>query len=428
MMYSIEVLGAFDFLAEEVKIGVLEYERIKGNASYRFVYENDFLLNFPKIKLSADIGLFQGIQSSVGPFFSCFGDALPDRWGRALIDKRERLQAAKNGKVPRVFDDFGYLVRIDDLTRMGALRFKYNGKYLGSDDMGRRVPPISTLGNFIREAHEIELSEQKGDRIIREDWLYNVWEQGSSLGGARPKANVIDDDDNLWIAKIPSVKDSYDVGLWEHFACTLAKAAGINVAETSVLKIGPTPYHTLLSKRFDRIGTKRKHFASSLTLTGFRDGDGADNGRGYIDIAETMAGQCGVVELDNNLAELFRRIVFNIVIGNCDDHFRNHGFLLTKDGWTLSPAYDLNPTNSLAQALMITTGTNSSSLSSLLEASDYYLIDKNTAKEIMRSVCDCVSQWRRHAKNLGIPENEQERFAKRFDNSLAEGMELVSKK
>ena len=117
MMYSIEVLGAFDFLAEEVKIGVLEYERIKGNASYRFVYENEFLLNFPKIKLSADIGLFQGIQSSVGPIFSCFGDALPDRWGRALIDKRGRLQAAKNGKVPRVFDDFGYLVRIDDLTK-----------------------------------------------------------------------------------------------------------------------------------------------------------------------------------------------------------------------------------------------------------------------------------------------------------------------
>ena len=419
-MYLIEVIGDFDFLKEPVKVGVLEYERVKGNASYRFKYDDAFLTRFPRIRLSADLGRFPGLQSSQEGIFSCFGDALPDRWGKALIDKRERLQASKANKIPRDFDDFGYLIRIDDTTRMGALRFRYNDAYLGLHGAYQPVPPISGLDAFIREAHEIEQAEERGETLPREDWLYNVWKQGSSLGGARPKATVVDEGE-FWIAKIPSLKDKYDVGLWEYFANTMAGKCGISVPKAKVLRIGPTPYHTFFVKRFDRDGEKRIHYASSLTLTGLHDGDNAESNKGYIDIADAIVGDAGVSRPVKNLEELYRRVAFNIVIGNHDDHFRNHGFLLTKNGWELSPAFDMNPTNSLTQSLLISPNSNNSSLAELLLASDYYLIDKDTAKNIIQDVLQAAEGWRPHAKHIGIPQSEQERFARRIEHSVLEG-------
>lgn len=418
-MYLIEVIGDFDFLQGPVRVGVLEYERMKGNASYRFKYDDAFLKRLPKIRLSADLGRFPGLQSSGNGIFSCFSDALPDRWGKALIDKRERLLASKDNKIPRVFDDFGYLVRIDDVTRMGAFRFRYDGSYLGLRSDNQVVPPLSGLDAFIREAHEIEQAEERGDTLMREDWIYNVWKQGASLGGARPKATVVDDG-AFWIAKIPSLKDKYDVGLWEFFANTLAAKCGISVPKAKVLRIGPTPYHTYFVKRFDRDGNKRIHYASSLTLTGFHDGDNAESNKGYIDIADAIVGDAGVCHPSDNLKELFRRVAFNIVIGNHDDHFRNHGFLLTNNGWELSPAFDMNPTNSLNQSLLISPTSNNSSLTELLEASDYYLIDKDTARNIIQYVVRAAEGWQTHAKSIGIPPSEQERFARRFEHSVRE--------
>mgnify|MGYP002620246928 CR=1 FL=1 len=427
MMYSIEILGAFDFLPREITIGTLEYERIKGNASYRFSYDRAFLNAFPKVNLSADLGKFLGVQAAANGLFSFLGDTLPDRWGRALIDKKEHLEAKTVGRTPRKFDDFGYLVRIDDFSRMGALRFRYNGKYVGLDNGKQNVPPIAELESFIREAQRIEEAERKG-LPYQKTWLDNMWKPGSSLGGARPKLNIIDTDGSLLIAKVPSVKDTYDVGLWEYFACTLAKKAGINIAESRILKAGPTPYHTLLSKRFDRNQRSRIHFASSLTLTGFKDGDNAANGKGYIDIADAMAGDAGVNGLSKNTCELFRRIVFNILIGNHDDHFRNHGFLLRPDGWELSPAYDLNPSHEKTQVLAISPYSNHSSVRELYESSEYYLITKNEAKEIIEEVIAAVSQWRQTAKDVQIPPAEQERFSERFEWALSLTKVLFPKK
>lgn len=422
MMYSIEVIAAFDFLDREHVIGVLEYERLKGSASYRFSYDEDFLRSFPSFRLSSDIGNYPGWQSARSGIFSFLGDALPDRWGRALIDKRERIVARKLGRIPRTFDDFGYLVRIDDMTRMGALRFKHNGEYVGVLDDGHPVPPLASLETFIRDAHELERSEGYGTGL-RDEWLDNVWRQGSSLGGARPKANVIEDNE-LWIAKIPSGKDTYDVALWEYFALTLARKAGVRTANSKVVRIGPTPYHTLLSKRFDRAGERRIQFASSLTLTGLRDGDNADSSKGYIDIAEAMAGSIGVTSLEENLEQLYRRIAYNIIIGNHDDHFRNHGFLLRKNGWELSPAYDINPTNMLTQSLMVSPHSNQSSLKELLDASGYYLIEKDKAAQIIAEVCSAVRGWREHASNVGINIREQQRFEDRIEYSLNEGRKV----
>ncbi len=418
MMYSIEVLAAFDFLPREMAVGRLEYERVKGKPSYRFSYDKDFLTIFPHLSLSEDLGNFLGLQASYENFFSFLGDALPDRWGRALIDKKERLEALEAQRVPRQFDDFGYLVRITDSTRMGALRFKYKGHYLGMDNGAMSVPPVTNLDTFIREAHLIEKAE-KNNTPYEKEWIDNVWKPGSSLGGARPKLNVLDGD-NLWIAKIPSVKDTYDIGLWEHFACVLAKKAGINVATTRILRVGPTPFHTLLSKRFDRDGGKRVHFASSLTLTGLKDGDNATNGKGYIDIIDAMAGDVGVNSLEKNTKELFRRVVFNILTGNHDDHFRNHGFLLRSNGWELSPAYDLNPSFEKTQVLAITPYSNNSSIKELIDSSDYYLISHDDAINIVREVSSAVEQWRQVAINLRIPDTEQNRFAERFSWSLSD--------
>ena len=417
MMYSIEVLAAFDFLPEEIVIGILDYERVKGNPSYRFQYDKGFLASFPNISLSADLGKFLGLQTSDSGIFRFLGDALPDRWGRALIDKRERMEAQETGRLPRTFDDFGYLIRIDDSTRMGALRFRYNGQHLGITTDNRTVPPITSLETFIREAQMIEEAERTGTPI-RKQWIDNVILPGSSLGGARPKLSVTDEDGNLHIAKIPSINDAYDIGLWEHFACTLAKKAGIDVAETRALRIGTTPYHTLLSKRFDRTGNHRIHFASSLTLCGLKDGDNATNGKGYPDIIDAMAGDAGINSLERNIRELYRRVTFSILIGNHDDHFRNHGFLLRKDGWELSPAYDLNPSNETSQVLAISPHSNHSSIKALLDASEYYLIKHKDAADIIREVTMALRSWRQVARNLRIPVHEQDRFSRRIEWGL----------
>ena len=200
------------------------------------------------------------------------------------------------------------------------------------------------------------------------------------------------------------------------------------MAESRVLRIGPTPFHTLLTKRFDRNRDKRIHFASSLTLTGLKDGDNASNNKGYIDIIDAMAGSIGVNSLSGNTTELFRRVAYNILIGNHDDHFRNHGFLLRPDGWQLSPAYDLNPTNEKTQVLAITPYSNSSSLKELYESSEYYLLDKKETKEIIQDVTGAVEQWRQIAKDIQIPATEQERYSERFKWGLLQAHAMFPQK
>ena len=229
------------------------------------------------------------------------------------------------------------------------------------------------------------------------------------MGGARPKANVIDTDKTLYVAKFPSRKDDYDTGLWEHFSHLLAIKAGINAATTKVLTTGEK-YHTLLSKRFDRTQEgKRIHFASAMTLLGLEDGDNATNGHGYLDIVDFILQNC--TDVERNLQELYRRVAFNICIGNSDDHFRNHGFLLTAKGWTLSPAYDMNPTLNEYQSLLISADSNKADLSILLDACEDYMLNRKTAKKIVSEVIEVVKGWRELATRLGISKREMEMFA-----------------
>ena len=229
------------------------------------------------------------------------------------------------------------------------------------------------------------------------------------MGGARPKASVIDTNKTLYVAKFPSRKDDYDAGLWEHFSHLLAAKAGINAAKTKVIATGEK-YHTLLSERFDRTKDgQRIHFASAMTLLGLNDGDNATTGHGYLDIVDFIIQNC--TDVDRNLQELYRRVAFNICIGNSDDHFRNHGFLLTAKGWTLSPAYDMNPTQNEYQNLLISATSNKADLNILLDACGDYMLNCKTAEDIISEVTEAVKGWREWAVRLGIFKREMEIFS-----------------
>ena len=417
-MEKIQVYAAFDWLEGPTLVGTLSFEMLRGTASYGFSFDATWLKSHRSFVLSGDLMNYSGNQYKTGDIFGCFGDAMPDRWGKRLIDKRERIKADQEKRVPKTLTDFDYLIQLDDLSRMGAFRFMQGDSFLGMNDADMTVPPLSSLREFIFMAHEYEKNEQSG-RQTQEQWLDNLFHQGSSLGGARPKANVIDEKGRLCIAKIPSISDDYDMALWEHFAHVLARKVGINAAETRLLKLDGVRYHTLLSRRFDRTDDqRRKHFASALTLAGLKDGDNASTGHGYLDIVDILIGPTGVVDTNSMLKELYRRVAFNICIGNHDDHFRNHGFLLNKRGWQLSPAYDLNPTNMMTQSLLISSNSNDSSLNTLLDACEEYMLDRKEAEAIINEVKKGVSTWRQAANLCQISKNEQERFAQRFEAAL----------
>ena len=299
---------------------------------------------------------------------------------------------------------------------MGGFRFKEkpDGEFINADN-SLRIPPLTDLRELIAASKEIEKSEE-ANALPEKRWIAQLVQPGSSLGGARPKANVIDADRSIYVAKFPSLKDDYDAGLWEHFSHLLAKNAGINAAETKALEINDK-HHTLLSLRFDRTEEgKRIHFASAMTLLGLNDGDNATTGHGYIDIVDFIISSCANV--DANLRELFRRVAFNICVGNSDDHFRNHGFLLTAKGWTLSPAYDMNPTLNDHQSLLINSKTNKADFSILLNSCEEYMLAPEVAKSIISEVVAAVKDWRALANRLGIAKREMSLFEGVFDSRV----------
>jgi len=405
-MKTLYVYAEFDWLAAPTLVGELGYESLRGSDSYAFKFDNDWLRRYGSLFLSADINNYPGQQYTQPgrDIFGCFSDALPDRWGRLLLNRREQILASEERRPIRRLSSFDYLIGIDDFSRMGGFRFKtaLEGEFINCDSH-LRIPPLTDLRSLIAASMEIEKSEEQ-NRLPEMKWIQQLVHPGSSLGGARPKAGVRDTDGFLYVAKFPSRNDDYDVSLWEHLSHLLAKKAGVNAAETSVISTGDK-YHALLSKRFDRTSDGRRiHFSSAMTLLGLTDGSDAQTGNGYLDIVDFILQNC--YDVENNLRQLYRRVAFNIAIGNTDDHFRNHGFLLTPRGWTLSPAYDMNPTTNEYQSLLITSSTNKSDLSLLLDASEEYMIGKEEAAKIISEVTDAVKAWRRMAASLGVAKRE----------------------
>ena len=417
-MEKLFVFGDFNWLHEPELIGELCYEKLRGSDSYAFKFEGNWLNLHAGIKLSDDINNYPGMQYTLPgkDIFGCFSDALPDRWGRTLLKRREQLQAEEEKRALRNLSSFDYLVGIDDFSRMGGFRFKkeISGEFINVSP-SLKIPPLTEIKELIYASLEIEKCEEE-DVLPEKKWIAQLIQPGTSLGGARPKAGVLDEKGKLCIAKFPSRNDDYDAGLWEHFSHLLAKQAGIHVAETRVLG-GLGKYHTLLSKRFDRTDEgKRIHFASSMSLLGLKDGDNAQAGYGYLDIVDFILQGC--CDVEKNLQELYRRVAFNICIGNSDDHFRNHGFLLLPKGWTLSPAYDMNPTNNVYQSLLITDSSNKADIKMLLDSCEDYMINKNVAQGIIKDVQAAVSNWENLARQIQIPQREQDMFKERFQLNL----------
>lgn len=417
-MKELYVFADFDWLKEPRLIGDLNYESLCGSDSSGFCYNDEWLKDYGGLFLSDDLNNYPSQQYTAPgkDIFGCFSDALPDRWGRTLINRWEQILAKEENRPMRRLSSFDYLIGIEDFSRMGAFRFKesINGDYINASEI-LRIPPLTDIRELIAASSEIEKSEDE-NRLPEMRWIAQLVQPGSSLGGARPKASVIDENRILCIAKFPSRKDDYDVGLWEHFSHLLAKKAGVNAAETRVISTSDK-YHTLLSRRFDRRKEgKRIHFASAMTLLGLNDGNNANTGHGYLDIVDFILQNCTNVE--DNLQELYRRVAFNICVGNTDDHFRNHGFLLTAKGWTLSPAYDMNPSLNEYQSLLINSSNNKSDLNELLNSCEEYMLQKQLAQQIISEVLNAVKKWRLLATRLGIVKSEQERFATVFERQI----------
>ena len=320
-------------------MGILYVNSLKVGESYSFEYDREWLKKTSlKITLDPELMPYSGRQYPFGKtIFGLFSDSSPDRWGRVLMNKRERILAGKEGRKPAKLYDSDYLLGVYDETRLGGIRFKTepNGAFL-SDDKETAAPPWTSL----RTLEEASRNFENEDTALSEKWLNQLIRPGSSLGGARPKATVIDPKEQLWIAKFPSKNDENDSGAWEMVTHDLAELCGLHVPEAKLEKFSKLG-STYLVKRFDRILNKRVHFASAMTLLGKTDGASAADGTSYLDIAAFIKSYGAQPKRD--LIELLKRIVFNMAVSNTDDHLRNHAFIFTENGWRLSPLYDVNP-------------------------------------------------------------------------------------
>ena len=415
-MKRITVYADFDFLATPQEIGILGYEHVRGKDHFVFEYSREWLKKHGGILLSGDLLNVPSLQHPRGndSVFGFVKDSFPDRWGRLLLDRRERLIAQSEGRPKRMLTNYDYLIGIEDFTRMGGIRYKSEDseEYINASEK-YLVPPIESLRALCDACHEIELAEERNE-LPDQRWLDQLIDPGTSLGGARPKANVIDTDGKLYVAKFPSKKDLENTELIEHFSHRLAATAGISVAKTRTIKISKDR-DLLLSERFDRSSEgKRIHFASAMSLLGLEDGAGSSTGNGYLDIVDFILQGC--VDAGKNLRALYRRVAFNVMFGNTDDHFRNHGFLLTPKGWTLSPAYDINPGEKSYQCLLIDQYTEESDIKALLSACNNYMLEEQEASGIIEEVRTAIKDWRKTATALQVPTKILEPYSMRWDN------------
>ncbi|WP_439294718.1 type II toxin-antitoxin system HipA family toxin [Lonepinella sp. BR2882] len=395
-------------LEEPTLVGILNADKIKGKEHFRFAYDENWLNNFAQ-QIDPDLQLFRGEQHSPNDQnFRIFLDSCPDRWGRLLMKRREAFRANQEQRRPNPLGEIDYLLGVHDNNRMGALRFKteLNGDFLDNQSQFA-TPPISSLRELEYASMQIEQDNTQDNDYLK--WLSLLISPGSSLGGARPKASIKDEHHQLWIAKFPSRYDDYDIGAWEFVAYRLALNAGIQMAECRLEQFNQ-PYHTFLTKRFDRQQQQRLHFTSALTQLGYYDGD---YDASYLELAQFLTQYGANSKAD--LAQLWRRLVFNIAISNTDDHLRNHGFLLINNGWQLSPAYDLNPVP-YAQGLHlnITDSDNRLDFSLAFDVATFFQLSKTQANEIYQEVITAVRNWRAIATELGINRAEQERMKTAF--------------
>jgi len=392
-------------------IGILSAHQSKGRKAFSFEYNKEWIKSKEQILIDPDIGWYSGAQfPDKKDNFGIFLDSMPDTWGRTLMKRRAVQRAKDEKKAVLTLYDIDYLLGVDDFSRMGALRFKLdpNGPFLNNDNTFP-TPPWTTIKELQHAADLIE-SESNGKEVKK--YLAILMAPGSSLGGARPKANILDQTNHPWIAKFPSKNDIINKGAWEFLIYNLAIKSHIIMAESKIQKISGN-HHTFFTKRFDRINGERIHFASAMTMTGNNEDTIRDNPPSYLELAEFI--QYNGSKNVEDLHQLWRRIIFNIAVSNTDDHLRNHGFILTEKGWRLSPAYDINPSiDKSGLAMNITMEDNALNFTLATSVGEYFQLNNKQMEEIIGEVKSAVRNWKTIATKIGISRAEQELMKSAF--------------
>ncbi len=406
---DVEVWAAW--LATPARVGVLQATTARGHDIFSFEYDRGWLGSRNVGQLDPDLQLYTGTQyvRDDKPNFGVFLDSSPDRWGRVLMERRE-AQLARGGRRPkRILRELDYLLGVFDGHRLGGLRFRIGEGPFLDDNTELASPPWTSLREL--EQASLHLEEDGAERNpAYAKWLMMLVAPGRSLGGARPKASVVDPQGALWIAKFPSRDDTTDIGAWEGVLHVLARRAKITTADFERKRFA-SKRHTFLSRRFDRRDGRRVHFASAMTLLGRSDGDEAP--ASYLDLAEMIARHGAHPARD--LEELWRRIAFNVCVSNVDDHLRNHGFLLGESGWSLAPAYDMNPVaHGRGLALNISTTDNAQELDLVREVAPQFRIKAPRGKGILAEVFAAVQSWEVVAKAAGLTRESRAQMANAF--------------
>lgn len=402
----VEVYASWMPIATPVPLGQLTFAESSRGGVFSFAYDPAFLASEYRLQIDPQLTLHRGELYNDAPEknFRAFLDSSPDRWGRLLMQRRAAIEYRKGLRASARLSELDYLLGVHDVYRMGGIRFKSPESVDFLDNNAEfAAPPMASL----RELEYAAIQIEKDDHIDSDEyyrWLKMLISPGSSLGGARPKACVTDEHRHLWIAKFPNQNDTFDVGAWEMVCHELAQAAGVEMFPCEIRRFS-SPHHTFLTKRFDRLGEQRIHFSSAMTQLQYYDGEHSE-GASYLEIAEFLSNHGAQTKAD--LAQLWRRIVFNIAVSNTDDHLRNHGFLLTNKGWKLSPAYDLNPiVGRQGLHLNITDKANGLDYGLAFEVMDFFRLTHADATRIYDEVLGAVQQWQSVATRLGISHHEQ---------------------
>lgn len=410
----VDVYASWQAIDSPLLAGQLMFAETSRGGVFSFAYDKAFLKSKFRLQLDPLLTLHQGelYNDLLNMNFRAFLDSSPDRWGRILMQRRAAIEYRKGMRSTARLNELDYLLGVHDSFRMGGIRFKTAASPDFLDNNAEfAAPPMTSL----RELEYAAIQIEKDDLIDSDEyyhWLKMLISPGSSLGGARPKACVTDEQGHLWIAKFPNQNDLFDVGAWEMVCYELAQLAGVEMFASEIRRYS-SEHHTFLTKRFDRIREQRIHFSSAMTQLQYYDGENSE-GASYLEIAEFLTNYGSQTKLD--LAQLWRRIIFNIAVSNTDDHLRNHGFLLDAKGWKLSPAYDLNPiVGKQGLHLNITDTSNELDYRLAFEVIDFFRLSHDEATQIYDEVMLAVQQWQTIANRLGISRSEQLRKQEAFN-------------
>jgi serine/threonine-protein kinase HipA len=389
-------------------IGHLAHDR----GQIRFHYDKAWLNDPRAFAVDPDLSL------DAHPFFpkpelgnfGVFLDSSPDRWGQTLMKRREALQAKDQKCPPRTLYAWDFLLGVQDVTRQGALRFRKSGTSVFLGDEAFAAPPVTSLAELEQVAKQLT-QKRIDDLDALRKWLTVLVAPGASLGGARPKANFTELDGSLWIGKFPARDDDRNVGAWEFATHQMAKRAGIDVPAAKLLRLGGE-FHTFCVQRFDRIGGQRRFYASAMTLLRKDQSEGCS----YLELAQFLRASGDASSVQSDLMQLFRRVVFNVAVGNRDDHLRNHGFMLHTTGWRLAPAFDVNPNIDKAEhVLNIDDQDNRPDLQTVLNTAAFYGLSMPQARLIVDEVLSVVDTWRETAAITRISRADMELTATAFN-------------